>query len=81
MIDFLDANRPNTSMISHVLPKELISYFDIISITELCDLKTRAPCIEVEHEGKNVLLFEYEPGDYESKGFLSSKRVQDFPLR
>lgn len=44
-------------------------------------MKTRSQYIEVELEEKNVLPFGYEPGLYESKGFLSSKRVQDFPLR
>lgn len=71
----------NNSLISHVLPEELISYFDIVSTAELCDVKTRKHYIEVELEEKNVLPSGYEPGCYESKGFLSCKRVQDFPLR
>lgn len=44
-------------------------------------MKTRSQYIEVELEEKNVLPLGYDPGHYESKGFLSSKRVQDFPLR
>jgi hypothetical protein len=52
-----------------------------MSISELCDVKTRKHYIEVELEEKNVLPSGYERGCYESKGFLSCKRVQDFPLR
>lgn len=71
----------NTSLISHVLPEELILYFDLIGILELCDLRNKSVYIEVELEEKNVLPSGYEDDCYESKGFLSCKRVQDFPLR
>lgn len=69
------------SLIDHVLPEELITYFKIVGIQELCDIPTKSVCIHVELEEKNVLPLGCSAASYESKGFLSCKRVQDFPLR
>lgn len=71
----------DTSLISHVLPAELLEYFEITGIRELGDVNTRSVFLEVEPEEENVLQGPYDRSDYESKGFLSSKTVQDFPLR
>ena len=71
----------NTSLISHVLPLELLNYFQITHIQELGSIDTKTTFIEVSLEEKNVLPPNYSSADYESKGFLSSKTVQDFPLR
>lgn len=70
-----------TSLLDHVLPIELIEHFSIIKIQDLCDLKTKTVFINVELEEKNNLPSGYNSSMYESKGFLSVKKVQDFPLR
>ena len=71
----------NSSLINHVLPSELVEYFEITEILELGDVKTRSMFIEVKLKEKNTLPCGYDMNAYESKGFLSSKLVQDFPLR
>jgi len=70
----------NLSLINHVLPPEL-AYFEIIQIREQGDQQSKKIFIEVVLEEKNVLPSGYDTTAYESKGFLSCKRVQDFPLR
>jgi len=47
----------------------------------LCNINTKEIFIEVHLEEHNELPNTYTPSNYESKGFLSSKRIQDFPLR
>ncbi len=71
----------NHSLISHVLPIEILQYFQITGVQELGNIKTKEVFIEVQLEEKNALPKGYLSIEYESKGFLSSKRVQDFPLR
>ena len=71
----------DSSLISHVLPSDLLAHFKITQVEELCDIKTKTVFISVELEEQNILPKGYERSKYESKGFLSSKRVQDFPLR
>jgi hypothetical protein len=71
----------NLDLISYVLPSELLAYFNIVEVKELCDLKTKAIFLSVDLEEQNRLPNGYESSKYESKGFLSSKTVQDFPLR
>jgi len=71
----------NLSLINHVLPPELVAYFEIIQIREPGDQQSKKIFREVALEEKNVLPSGYDTTAYESKRFLSCKRVQDFPLR
>ena len=71
----------NLDLISYVLPTELLTYFKVVEVKELCDIKTKSIFLSVELEEQNRLPKGYESSKYESKGFLSSKTVQDFPLR
>jgi hypothetical protein len=71
----------NLDLISYVLPSELLDYFRVIEVQELCSLKTKTVFISVQLEEKNQIPRGYDSSKYESKGFLSSKTVQDFPLR
>lgn len=71
----------NLDLISYVLPSELLVYFNIVEVKELCDLKTKTIFLSVDMEEQNRLPNGYESSKYESKGFLSSKTIQDFPLR
>lgn len=71
----------NLSLISHVLPEELLENFDIIYFKELYDIESKKAFLSVDLEEKNILPSGYGRSSYESKGFLSSKKIQDFPLR
>lgn len=46
----------------------------------LCYIETRSECWEIEFEEINELLKGYSPIEYESKGLVESKLIQDFPL-
>lgn len=63
------------------LPEDLLKHFDVIQVLELGDCSTKKMVFEIHLEEKNILPQGYEKGDYESKGFYSSKRIQDFPIR
>lgn len=71
----------NLDLLSYVLPSELLDYFKVTAVQELCSLKTKAVFISVKLEEKNQIPKGYDSSKYESKGFLSSKTVQDFPIR
>ena len=64
-----------------ILPDVITEYFDIISVQELGEIKTKKVHLEIFLEEKNILPPGFEPSQYESKGFSSSSRVQDFPIR
>ena len=63
------------------LPVDLLNHFEVLSFLELCEINTKEHIIELYLEEKNTLPSGYLNADYESKGFLPSKRVQDFPVR
>ena len=47
----------------------------------LCSLETKTEYWLIDFEEKNELPSGYSSSDYESKGFMESKLIQDFPLR
>ncbi len=67
--------------LDHILPSELLSYFEIRTFVELGDLTSKKMILEIHLEEKNSLPAGYSSEEYESKGILSSSRIQDFPLR
>ena len=69
------------SFYKFILPEVITEYFDIISIQELGEIKTKEVHLEIFLEEKNILPPGIEPLEYESKGFSSSSRIQDFPIR
>lgn len=69
------------SLISYLLPSELVSHFRITNVKELGDLRTKRMILEIYMEEHNVLPPGYSSSQYESKGFLSRSRIQDFPIR
>lgn len=68
-------------LLSHFFPALLLEHFEIKGFKELCDLSTKSIFFEVDMEELNHLPSGYSPSDYESKGFFSSAKVQDFPIR
>ncbi len=68
-------------LIKYILPEKLLKHFKTVSIEELGDISTKKMILELDLEENNELPDGYSSCDYESKGFSSSKRIQDFPLR
>lgn len=68
-------------IIKYFLPEELLERFEVVSLQELGELATRKMILEIYLEEKNNLPVGYSTVDYESKGFSSFSRIQDFPVR
>jgi hypothetical protein len=58
-----------------------MDYFQISGFETLCSTETKTEYWVIEFEEKNELPEGYNTVDYESKGFMESKLIQDFPLR
>jgi hypothetical protein len=58
-----------------------MDYFVITGYQTLCDIETRKEYWLIDFEEKNELPAGYSGSEYESKGFMESKGIQDFPLR
>jgi len=68
-------------LLSAILPKDLLNHFTITSFEELGDVSVKKDAFHIYLEENNVLPSGYSQEEYESKGFIGSKRIQDFPLR
>ena len=71
----------DTKLLSLFFPAELVDYFTITRFQTLCSLETKTEYCLIELEEKNQLPEGYFATEYESKGFMESKLIQDFPLR
>lgn len=71
----------NLDLLSVILPEDLLLYFDIVNFQELGDILIKKDCLHIYLEEKNILPKGYSSSDYQSKGFINSKQVQDFPIR
>lgn len=69
------------SLLSQMFPSELLKYFKITHHVFLCDIATKEEYCEIYLDENNVLPPDIESKEYESKGFDTSKRIQDFPIR
>jgi hypothetical protein len=58
-----------------------MKYFKISRYQTLCFIENKSEYWEIEFEEINELPNGYSFNEYESKGFLESKLIQDFPLR
>jgi hypothetical protein len=70
-----------TELLEEFSPDFLLDYFEIATYKTLGDLSTKQMIIELHLDEKNIIEEEVNTIDYESKGFLPSSRVQDFPIR
>jgi len=72
---------PDKRLLLQLFPSELTNYFSISYFEILCSLETKEEYWVIEFEEKNELPEGYSTKDYESKGFMESRLIQDFPLR
>ena len=64
-----------------MFPSELMQYFKIGNFQTLCSIETRSEYWIIDFEEKNEFPQGYTSIEYESKGFVESNLIQDFPLR
>lgn len=69
------------ALLELVLPDLLLDYFDIVSLKELGEISSKQMVFEIHLDEKNLIYDKENQQDYESKGFLPSSTVQDFPIR
>jgi len=67
--------------LKEVLPSILGDHFDLISYQKLGNVSTKQMELEIHLDEKNNLPQGCLSSEYESKGFLLSSRIQDFPIR
>lgn len=58
-----------------------MDYFVITSYHLLCDVELKTHFYVIHFEESNILPDGYPSNEYESKGFVESTLIQDFPLR
>ena len=68
-------------LLEEFLPDFILDYFDITDFKKLIDIKTKKIFFEIYLDEKNEIHSTVSSKAYESKGFLPSSRVQDFPIR
>ena len=64
-----------------LFPSGLMDYFEITDFQTLCSLEIKEEFWVIDFEEKNEVPNGYSATEYESKGFMESKLIQDFPLR
>lgn len=68
-------------LLHHIFPSELMDYFSVSGFYILCSIETKKEFFLIDFEEKNLLPEGYSSTEFESKGFMESKFIQDFPLR
>lgn len=68
-------------LVKTILPKDLLDYFEVISIKEIASSKKCSEHYLITLEEVNILPEGFKEDDYESKGFYKPRLIQDFPLR
>ena len=58
-----------------------MDYFIITSFETQCSVEIKQENLSIDFEEKNELPNGYPSNDYESKGFMASAIIQDFPIR
>ena len=69
------------TLLTHVFPTDLLNNFSIVHFELLCDVEKREEYYEIYLDENNSLTVDDDTEQYESKGFDTIKRIQDFPLR
>lgn len=67
--------------LEEILPDIINTYFNLVHYHKLGNVAKKTMELELHLEEKNILPNGYNSSEYESKGFLPSSRIQDFPIR
>ena len=68
-------------LIEKIFPIELVGYFEITDYQVLCSMQDKLEFIIVDFVERKELPNGFSFEEYETKDFMSSKFVQDFPIR
>jgi hypothetical protein len=67
--------------LQELFPSELMDYFTITHFETLCSVEIKQEYWLIDFEERNIIPNGYSSDEYESKGFMESAIIQDFPLR
>ena len=70
-----------TELLDLILPESILHHFEVKEILILCDISTKKEIYHIKLDERNSLPRGYDKTAYESKGFMTEKTIQDFPLR
>lgn len=70
-----------TALLQEFLPELLLAHFEITGLVKLGNVQSKQMEFYITLDERNELPSGQSPSDYESKGFLPSSKVQDFPIR
>lgn len=70
-----------SELLQEFLPDLLLDHFEVVNFYKLGNVETKKMEFEIHLDERNALPPGYSKSEYESKGFLPSSRVQDFPIR
>ncbi len=70
-----------TSLLEIFFPEDFLKYFTIVSFEFKKYDSSEKECMVIHFDEKNILPEGFSKEDYDSKGFLESKEIQDFPIR
>ncbi len=68
-------------LLHQFFPSELMDYFTVTNFQTLCSVSIKEEYWLIDFEEKNDIPNGHSASEYESKGFMESKLIQDFPLR
>ena len=68
-------------IVTSFLPEFLLDHFTIVGFKKLGNVRTKQMEFEIHLDERNRIEKDVDCSVYESKGFLPSSRIQDFPIR
>lgn len=68
-------------LLQEFFPSELMDYFTITNYVTLCSIEIKQEYWLIDFEEKNEIPNGYPANEYETKDFMESATIQDFPLR
>jgi hypothetical protein len=71
----------SVDFLQQLFPSQLTEYFDISDYQILCNIELKEEYWIIDFVEKNIIPVDFNESEYESKGFMESKLIQDFPLR
>jgi hypothetical protein len=70
-----------TKLLEKIFPSELVEYFELTNYIELCSIADKLEYVIIDFTERNEFPNGYSFDEYETKDFMSSKLIQDFPIR
>ncbi len=71
----------SVDFLQQLFPSQLTEYFEISNYQILCNIELKEEYWIIDFVEKNIIPMGFDESEYESKGFMESKLIQDFPLR